>query len=257
MDPHAASALAGAGLAGGVVTAIVGGASLITFPALLAAGLSPIVANASNTVALTPGNLAAAFADRERMPPWDRELLGLALVTIAGSVAGAVLLLLTPDRAFMTLVPALIGGATLLFGCSPWIGARLGARSRRGGGDASLPTSVRLLLVVPVAVYGGYFGAGASVMFLAILSLGSPRDLRAANVVKNLLAGLMSIVAVIVFVAQATVAWPPALVMMVGTLAGGFLGGRLVRVLPGAWVRAAVIVAGTVLTVVYARRYWM
>jgi hypothetical protein len=108
-----------------------------------------------------------------------------------------------------------------------------------------------------VAVYGGYFGAGMSVMLLGILSAGFFRDLRTANVVKNLLSGLTSLVAVIVFVSRDAVVWPPTLAMMAGALVGGFAGGKLVRVVPAAWLRIAVIVAGAGLTVVYARRYWV
>ena len=223
MDAHAAVALVGAGVAGGLVTAIVGGASLITFPVLLAAGLPPVLANASNTVALTPGNLVAAFADRERMPAWDRSLLGLAAVAALGSVAGAALLLVTPEKAFTGLVPALIGGATLLFASSDRV--RRWSASRQGPDHAVWPAGAKLLLFLPVAVYGGYFGAGMSVMLLAILSAGFFHDLRAANVVKNLLSGLTSLVAVIVFVSQDAVVWPPTLAMMAGALVGGFAGG--------------------------------
>ena len=254
-DAGAAPALAllASGLAGGVVTAIVGGASLITFPALLAAGLPPVVANASNTVALAPGNLAAAFADRERMPAWDRSLLGLAAIAMLGSVAGALLLLATPERAFTALVPALIGGATLLFAVSDRVRRRLAARE----GPRAMSAAARLLLFAPIAVYGGYFGAGMSVMLLAVLSAAFYADLRTANVVKNLLSGLTSVLAVAVFVAQGVVAWAPALVVMVGASVGGFAGGRLVRVVPAPWLRAAVIAVGAILTLVYARKYWV
>src|SRR5262245_66055248 len=121
MTGSAALMLFGAGLAGGIVTAIAGGASLITFPALLAAGLPPIVANASNTVALAPGNLAAGVADLERLPPVGRSLVMLATMCIAGSGVGAALLLMTPEKAFTAVVPLLIGLATLLFALSPRI----------------------------------------------------------------------------------------------------------------------------------------
>jgi len=250
--PAPALALLASGVAAGMVTAIVGGASLITFPALLAAGLPPVVANASNTVALAPGNLAAAFADRERMPAWDRSLLGLAAIAMLGSVAGALLLLATPERAFTALVPALIGGATLLFAASDRVRRRLASRER----PREMPPAARLLLFAPIAVYGGYFGAGMSVMLLAVLSAAFYADLRTANVVKNLLSGLTSVLAVAVFVAQGVVAWAPALLVMAGASVGGFAGGRLVRVVPARWLRAAVIAVGAVLTLVYARKYW-
>jgi uncharacterized membrane protein YfcA len=252
MDAQAAFLLFAAGLVGGVVTAIVGGASLITFPALLAAGLPAIVANASNTVAMTPGNLIAAVADLPRRPRWDRSLVGLVLVCVAGSVAGAVLLLVTPEKAFTAIVPLLVGFATLLFAASASIRRWIAARS---GGTRG--TRLTLLLFAPVAVYGGYFGAGMSVMLLALLSVTRADDFRATNVLKNLLSGLTGLVAVVVFVGQGVVAWVPALAMMAGALVGGFLGGRAVRVLPPALVRWIVIAAGTVLTAVYAWRYWL
>jgi uncharacterized membrane protein YfcA len=108
-----------------------------------------------------------------------------------------------------------------------------------------------------VAIYGGYFGAGMSVMLLALLSLGRAEDFRATNVLKNWLSGLTSFVAVVVFLLQGVVAWPSTLAMMAGALLGGFLGGRLVRVLPPGVVRWIVIAAGSVLTLVYAWRYWL
>src|SRR4029450_1300361 len=247
--------LVGTGVAGGVVTAVVGGSSLITFPALLAAGLPPIVANASNTVALTPGNFAAGLADLERRPPWDRSFLGLIVVAIAGSAAGAALLLATPERAFTAVVPRLICFATLLFALSDRIRARLargGGRAQGRGTSGAGP----LLLFAPVAVYGGYFGAGMSVMILALLSITLDADFRAVNVLKNLLSGLTSLVAVIVFVSQGVVVWRPTVVRVAGVLVGGVLGGRLVRVLPPRLLRGLVITVGAVLTAVYAWRYW-
>ena len=252
MDAQTGLLLFGAGMAGGVVTAMVGGASLITFPALLAGGLPAVVANASNTVALTPGNLVAALADIERLPRWDRSFLAVSGVCAAGSVAGAALLLLTPEKAFTALVPLLIGFATLLFALSGPIRAWIVSRASTSGGAGAAA-----LLFAPVAVYGGYFGAGMSVMLLAILSVTRPDDFRAINVIKNLLASLTSVVAVLVFVAQGVVAWPPTLVVMAGAALGGFAGGRLVRVVSPDLMRWAVIAVGTILTVVYARRYWL
>jgi uncharacterized membrane protein YfcA len=253
VEGHSGLLLFAAGLAGGIVTAMVGGASLITFPALLAAGLPAIVANASNTVALTPGNLVAGLADLERMPRWDRSFLGLALVSVAGSAAGAALLLATPEKAFTAVVPLLIGFATVLFALSGRIRLWILSRST----DPVPSTGWSSLLFAPVAVYGGYFGAGMSVMILAIMSASRADDFRTANVIKNLLSGLTSFVAVVVFVFQGMVAWPPTLVVMTGATIGGFLGGRLARVLPPDVMRWIVIAVGAVLTAVYARRYWL
>ncbi|HEX2437584.1 MAG TPA: sulfite exporter TauE/SafE family protein [Methylomirabilota bacterium] len=254
MDGTSVLMLFAAGLAGGVVTAIVGGASLITFPAMLAAGLPAIIANASNTVAMSPGNLIAAVADLERRPRWDRSFVGLALICIGGSIGGALLLLATPAAAFTAVVPALIGFATILFALSGRIRQWIVARRTRA---AASHERLSLLLFVPVAVYGGYFGAGMSVMLLALLSVSRGDDFRTANVLKNLLSGLTGLVAVVVFIERGVVDWPPTLAMMAGALAGGFLGGRLVRVLPPRLVRWIVIGVGSVLTVIYAWRYWL
>jgi uncharacterized protein len=253
MDGLSGLMLFGAGLAGGVVTAVVGGASLITFPTLLAAGLPAIVANVSNTVALTPSNLVAVLADLERLPRWDRSLVGLMAVCIAGSVAGAALLLLTPEKAFTVVVPLLIGFATILFALSGRI--RLWILSR--GTISAFGPGFGALLFAPVAVYGGYFGAGMSVMLLALLSVSRTDEFRAINVLKNLLSGLTSVIAVGVFLFQGVVAWPPTVVVMAGAAIGGFLGGRLVRVIPPDSMRWTVIAVGTVLTAVYAWRYWL
>jgi uncharacterized membrane protein YfcA len=252
MDGQAGLLLFAAGLVGGIITAMVGGASLICFPALLAAGLPPIIANASSTVALTPGNLAAGLADLERMPRWDRAFAGLALIAVAGSVAGAALLLATPEKAFTAVVPLLIGFATILFALSGRIRLWLAARTANRASSAAWGS----LMFVPVAVYGGYFGAGMSVMILAILSVSRAEEFRTANVIKNLLSALTSFVAVLVFVFQGVVAWPPALLVMAGAVIGGFLGGRLARVLPPETMRWIVITIGAGLTIIYAYRYW-
>ena len=115
---------------------------------------------------------------------------------------------------------------------------------------------VGLALLAPTAVYVGYFGAGAGVMLLAILSLGHDRDFRTANVLKNLLGGVTSVIAVVVFIVNDSVAWPHTLVMAAGSIGGGYAGARAARVIPASFVRVVVIVVGCIVTAVYARRYW-
>ena len=248
--------LASAGLAGGVITAVVGGSSLIIFPAMLAAGLPPILANTSSTVAMTPSNLAAAIADRESIPPWNRSFVGLMVVAPLGSVTGAMLLLYTSDAAFTAMVPALVGGATLLFAFSGHI-KRFAARHAHAltveGGASDM---ARLVMFVPIAIYGGYFGAAMGVMLLSILALGHDSDFRRINAIKNILGTLVSVVAVAIFVWRGAVVWPQALAVMAGALVGGFLGGKLVRVLPTELLRWIVIVVGAGLALLYAWRYW-
>jgi uncharacterized protein len=242
--------LAGAGIVGGLANAIAGGATLITFPAMLASGIPPIVANASNAVAVTPGHFIAAIADRERIPKLDRRFLILVLLSLVGAAIGAVLLLVTTDRTFLLLVPLLIGAATLVFAFA----RPLQAAVSRGGRPHPFLAE---LLLVPAAIYGGYFGGGLGVMLLAILGVLGIDDVRTANVLKNLLATAVSIVTIAIFIVKGIVDWPRTLVMLAGAAAGGFLGGWLVRVLPPAAVRAVVIAAGTAITVYYAWRYWL
>lgn len=252
MDTATVALLAGAGLVGGVANAIAGGATLITFPAMLASGIPPVIANASNAVAVTPGHFIAAIADRKRIPAFDRRFLLLIVLSLLGAAVGAVLLLVTTDRTFILLVPLLVGAATLIFAFSRQIQAAI---SRRTGGKPH--SFLAEALIVSATIYGGYFGGGLGVMLLAILAVLGIRDVRAANVMKNLLATAVSAVTIAIFIGKGVVDWPHTLVMLVGAAAGGFLGGWLVRVLSPAAVRATVIAAGTVITLYYAWRYWL
>jgi uncharacterized protein len=245
--------LVGAGIAGGVIAAIVGGAAIVTFPALLAAGLPPVMATAANTTALTPGLLLAAVYDRAQLPPLDRSFMAMVLASISGALIGAALLLLTPERIFGFLVPLLLAFATALFAfagrISTWLAARTAGRERRW------TSSLGALL--PVSIYGGYFGAGVGVLLLGVLSVGTGGDYRSANTTKNLVTGLNSATAAVIFAAQGAVAWPATLLMMAGTLVGGLIGARLAQVMPNHAARALVVAMGALLTVVFAWRYWL
>jgi hypothetical protein len=257
VDLATVALLAGAGLVGGVANAIAGGATLITFPAMLASGIPPVIANASNAVAVTPGHFIAAIADRERIPALDRRFLLLIVLSLLGAAIGAVLLLVTTDRTFILLVPLLVGAATLIFAFSRQIQEAISGKKRRGRKRGKSHGFLAAALIVPVAIYGGYFGGGLGVMLLAILGVMGIRDVRAANVMKNLLATAVSAVTIAIFIGKGIVDWPHTLVMLVGAASGGFLGGWLVRVLPPAAVRATVIAAGTLITLYYAWRYWL
>jgi uncharacterized membrane protein YfcA len=248
MDIWTAAFLSGAGVIGGIVNAIAGGATLITFPAMLAAGLPALAANASNAVAVTPGHLMAALADCRRLPVLDRRLAASAATTITGGAAGAGLLLVTPERFFTTLVPALIGVATLIYAFGPRIQSVL---TRHGGSDV-----IRNILLLPTAIYGGYFGAGLGVMLLAVLTAAGSGEFRAVNALKNLLATAVSLTTLAIFAVQGLVRWPETFAMLAGALAGGACGGRLIAALPPPVVRVLVIAAGWLMTGIYALRYW-
>jgi uncharacterized membrane protein YfcA len=239
--------LTGAGFLGGIMNALAGGATLLTFPAMLATGLPPVVATASNALAVTPGHTMAAIADRAMVPRDRSVVVGLLLTTIGGFV-GAILLLATSDRLFTLLVPALIAVATALFA--------LGPRLQKLTANRSHGTGARSGWLLPVSVYGGYFGAGLGVMLLALLTLTGKDSLRTLNALKNLYATVAALAGVVIFVVSGTINWPSTLVMLVGALAGGFAGGKLVGVLPAAVVRTAIVTLGAAMTLVYAWRYW-
>jgi uncharacterized membrane protein YfcA len=250
LDIATVSLLLAAGTAGGVANAIAGGGSLLTFPALLAAGLPPVIANATNALAASPAHPMAAWADRAALPPW-RELRGLVLASLLGGALGGALLLATPERWFALMVPALIGAATLLFALAGPIHRALGREAQGFQPRAALRAAL------PCAAYGGYFGAGLGIMLMAVLRLAGLSDPRQANAVKNLLASAAVAAGLVLLVPAGLVAWGPAAVVLAGTFAGGWLGGRLARVLPAAVLRAIVIAAGTAMTAIYAWRLWL
>ena len=242
--------LLGAGLLGGLANAMAGGATLITFPAMMAAGLPAIPANASNALAVVFGNVMGAWAERSKLPTVDRAMLASFAAALAGGALGAVLLLITPESVFVLIVPALIGVATLIFAFSKPIQAFVASRF----GHAS--ETLRAVLVVPASLYGGYFGAGLGVVLMSVLSATSAWDLRTANAVKNSLSVLANAAAIVIFIAQGVISWPETLVMMTACIAGGFLGGKALAIVSPATVKKAIIVIGCAMTLIYAWRYW-
>jgi uncharacterized membrane protein YfcA len=257
MDVQLVLILFGAGIVGGVMASMVGGASVVTFPVLLAAGLNPVAATASNLVAVSPGNLLAAVMDRSQLPPFNRAFLGLLLASVGGAFVGAVLLLATPARLLETLIPVLLGFATVIFAFSKRITNWLRARALARGGQEPQLSVTSVPVVLPVSVYGGYFGAGVGVLLLGVMSIATRGDYRSANVIKNLITSLNTIVAATYFVAHGAVQWPQTLTMMAGCLVGGFCGSHLARVVPPSVMRVVVVVIGAALTLVYAYEFWV
>ena len=256
MDLHTILLLFGTGIVGGVMASLVGGASVITFPVMLATGLSPVVATASNLVAVSPGNFFAAMADRGQLPAFDRGFVGLLTASMLGALIGAMLLMVTPVRLFEVLIPLLLGFATVLFACSGRITRYLRERAAARGGRAPQMSVTSIPVLLPVSVYGGYFGAGVGVLLLGVLSVATGGDYRSANVAKNLVSSLNTLVASICFIANGAVSWPPTLAMMAGCVIGGLCGAHIARVIPQEAMRIVVVAVGAALTIVFAWRYW-
>ncbi len=251
-----------AGFVAGGMTAVVGAGSLASLPVLLAIGLSPVVANVTSAVGVVPGSIAGAFAYRHQLGPLRALVVPLLVPTALGGVVGALLLLVLPEQVFSALLPVLLVLAAGLVAAQPAI-ARAVARRRpddrrrpvdHGAGEGGPRTGpVVLVLAVAVALYGGYFGAAVSVMYLALLGalIGG---LQASNGVKNVLTAVSCGSACVVFVLRADVDWAAVLLLAVGSTVGGLLAGRYGQRLPDPFLRAVIIVVALTTAVVEARR---
>jgi len=242
-----------AAVAAGLVNALAGGGTLISFPALTFVGVPPIAANITNTVALCPGYLGATLAQSADLRGQTRRLRWGVPAGIIGGIAGAWLLLHTGESAFRRLIPPLILLATGLLAVQEPLRRRLQSRAGRAGGRtpseawAGLPVGL-------AAVYGGYFGAALSVIVLATLGLLLDDDLTRLNALKQAIALATNVAAALFFVFSGRVVWTAALVMAVGALIGGALGGRLAGRVKPATLRAVVVVIGVVVAAIYLVR---
>jgi len=243
-----------AGILAGAINAIAGGGTLISFPALLWIGRDPIVANATNTVAIWPGSLAGAYGFRRELATARRWLLLLIIPSCAGGALGGWLLLRTPSSTFERIVPILIGGATILLAVQEMITKRLGTLARAHENPTRGWIVFVFVFQFAVGLYGGYFGAGMGILMLAALGLIGLTDLHQMNGVKNVLAVFINGVAAIYFVFAKAVVWRDVLVMMIGTLIGGYLGARVAQRLGRKFVRGVVIAIGVVMTIALAVR---
>jgi uncharacterized membrane protein YfcA len=238
-----------AGVGAGLSGSIAGLASLVSYPALLATGLPPVTANVTNTVALVLSSVGSVSASRPELAGQGRRLVPLALAGVLGGSAGAALLLITPADAFERLVPVLIAAAALaiLLQRPP---RDLAAEGRRAHGDRDPWWLVAG--TAAVAVYGGYFGAAAGVLLLALVLWGTGEGLPRSNAVKNVVLGAANATAAVGFVLLSPVAWSAALPLALGCLLGGRLGPRVVRRAPQAALRRLIGLAGLVLAAVLA-----
>jgi len=236
-----------AGVGAGFINTVVGSGTLITFPTLLALGVPPVVANVSNTIGLTPGSLAGAWAMRPELAGQRRRILRLGPLSLVGGIIGAILLLRLPAEAFVAIVPVLIGVGCVLVVLQPTLSKRVAARRARGGEPAAGPPGGSPLLgagVLATGVYGGYFGAAQGVLLLGILGIGLDEPLPRVNALKNVLAMLVNGVAGVVFILVSRVDWPVAVVIAVGSVLGAQLGARVGRRLPPTVYRVFIVVVG-------------
>jgi uncharacterized membrane protein YfcA len=240
--------LSAAAFLAGVMNSIAGGGSFLTFPALVFTGVPSIIANASSTVALIPGTAASAFAYRHDLKrSGDFPFWPAAVVSLVGGAVGALLLLLTPQRLFDFIVPWLLLAATLLFAFGPRASATLRKRFHIG-------PAVVILMQLPIAIYGGYFGGAIGILMLAVWAAFGMTDIHAMNANKTILAGILNGIAAVLFIVAGKVWWPQTLIMLVAAVAGGYVGAHGARRTPPQYVRAAVLAISVCITVAFFYR---
>ncbi len=243
--------LAAAAFAAGVLNAIAGGGSFLTLPALVFAGVPPIMANATSALAVSPGYLGSTLGFQAELRSQPRaRLMREMLISALGGLIGALLLLVTPAKVFSGIVPWLLLFATLLFAAGPSIARRAASASASGHGLAGW----REPGLVLVAIYGGYFNGGLGILLMALYAVTGESHLNTANALKNLNSLVLSWLSVAAFVLAGAIAWRQGLLMMVAASLGGFFGARWARRLPVAWVRLGVIATGLVMSIVFFAR---
>jgi len=240
--------LFGAGVAAGALNAVAGGATFFTFPALLLSGLSPLVANATNFVALVPSNFAALPAFRAELKTLGRELFAPLVTGATGGLVGALALVNLGGDLFASAVPYLMGFATVLFATAPHIRR---AVERRSGTPAKRRAIAPMLLLFGFSIYGGYFGAGLGQIILAALVLNGYDDFHVTNALKNGVIAAISLLSVAVYGFSGAVSLPHAIIMMLGATVGGYLGGTVSKRVPQQALRIGVIFFGVLLTIYY------
>jgi uncharacterized protein len=233
---------------GGALNSVAGGGSFLTFPALLFVGVPPISANTTSTAALLPGVFASITGYREDFPKATMFVVWLSVASLIGGVAGALLLLGTPQEAFKRLIPYLLGIATLTF----MLSKRLSEWMGRGEHQVAAPSTRALVGIsaaqLVISVYGGYFGGGIGILMLATLGLMGMSNIHAMNAVKTVLAAIINTVAFVTFVFARNIFWPYAAVMFAGSVIGGYFGARYVRRFDQSLVRGFITVVGITMT---------
>src|ERR1019366_9806129 len=229
----------------GLINSIPGGGSFFTFPALVFTGVPSIIANASSTLALFPGSFASAWAYRDDFKKSEGfPFRPMLIVSLAGGITGALLLLFTPQRTFDAVIPWLMLGAALLFTFGPRVSPILQRMFHIG------PITL-ICIQALVAIYGGYFGGAIGIMMLAAWSLFGLKDIHVMNANKTLLGGSMNAVAVVLFIIARNIWWHQTLVMLVAGVIGSYTGARTAKAVNPRYVRNAVTIISLAITIAF------
>ena len=237
-----------AAFAAGIVNSVAGGGMFLTFPALVFTGVPSIIADATSTLAISPGVVASAWAYREDFrKPVDFPFLAMLIASVVGGMAGALLLLFTPQSTFDSVIAWLMLAASLLFGFGPRLSPVLRRAFRIG------PVTLVVIQFL-IATYGGYFGGAIGILMLATWSVFGLNDIHVMNAYRTLLGAAANSMAIVLFIVARMIWWPQALPMLAGTVMGGYIGARAARKLNPAYLRAGILVISVGITIVFFLR---
>ena len=242
---HTYLLLLAAGGVAGLINSVAGGGSFITFPTLVFTGVPSVVANATSTVALFPGVFASAWAYRHDFERLEKVPLKPAtLVSIAGGITGALLLLFTAQKTFDAVIPWILLMATIALAIGPRVSRTLNSRVRIG-------TRTLIVLQFFCAIYGGYFGGAVGIIMLAVWSMAGLRDVHAMNAGRTLLGGVMNAAAVICFVVAGKIWWLQAALLLVAAVIGGYAGALMAKRVNPALIRGIIIAVSAAVTIAF------
>lgn len=260
MNLNEIALIAAGAFAAGAANAVAGGGTFFSFPALLAAGVPPVTANASNTIALWPASLSSAWAYRHELTKHRAWVIRLTVVAFFGGIAGGLLLLATSNASFSKLIPWLMLLATGLFAGSSQVSRLVAALKSRAGLAAQRADNGSLgglFFQLMVSIYGGFFGAGQGILMLAALSIQGLTEMQELNAIKNWLSGVIYTVSALTFIIAGAASWPHTLVMLATATAGGYVGAHWARRLPALWLKRLVVAVGGSLTLVYFAKTYL
>ncbi len=237
-----------AGILGGVLNSVAGGGSFITFPALMFVGVPPIIANATNTFAACAGYISGTYAFRHEVLKDRSQLLKIVMLSFAGGITGAALLIHTTEQQFLYAIPWLLLVATLLFIFGEKANNHLKKQSKKTNGMSTVVTVILALFLFGVGVFGGFFNAGLGVIGLSYLAVAGYSDINLMNGLKLLISTCVSLIAIALFLVNGLIDWTSGLAVLLGTLTGGYVAAHLSRQVPQIWVKRFVTLTSLIIT---------
>ena len=246
-----------AGLIGGILNAVAGGGSFITFPALLSVGISPIIANATNTFASCAGYISGTLAFKKELVQYQSELAKLIIISLLGGISGAWILLQIAENQFREAIPWLLLFATILFIFGTKINNQIRNRFAKHKHSQRIGIYLSLFILLAVCTYGGFFNAGLGVVILSYFAVMGYTDINAMNGLKLLISSIVSLIAVIIFIFDGLIAWQQGLMVLIGSIIGSYVASHWSRRVSKTKIRYFVILLSCVVTAYYFYKVYL